>query len=72
LEQLAARIDIRNGIIASDPWHWNYHDTARWLHGGVRFVKTAFPPVTAYPFRRVDFTSTCRQTTKCPSRVLVR
>ena len=56
LAQLAARIDIRNGIIASDPWHWNYHETDRWLHGGVRFVKTAFSPITAYPFRRVDFT----------------
>ena len=56
LEQPAARIDIGNGIIASDPWHWNCHDTARWLHGGVRFVKAAFSPVTAYPFRRVDFT----------------
>lgn len=54
LSRLARHISMEDKIGAADPWQWSY-DGSRHIHGGTRFLRTFFDPISCYPPRAFRF-----------------
>ncbi len=54
LTLLEQRINLADGVVASDPWQWTY-DGKSWIHGGVRFYRCNWAHNSPYPRRAFDF-----------------
>jgi len=54
LLRLAERIDLTARVGAADPWQWTY-DGSEWIHGGTRFLPSAWALNSPEPRRAADF-----------------
>jgi GT2 family glycosyltransferase len=62
---LERQIDLSANIVASDPWQWTY-DGKSWLHGGVRFYRSAWASNSPYPWRDTDFRVALKEGERVP------
>ncbi len=55
LQRLVERIDLREGVVAADPWQWTY-DAQHLIHGRIRFRSCRWSWTCPYPQCSYNYT----------------